>query len=272
MVLYFFLLPLLLLLLLLRALVVAGAAVLRGMGWAMFALVIQRAGLRSAHRIRAVEKNGGGFRMLRRGKLRPLHRRVVVKCGVERLGVHHALHPADARAEDAQHFHAQVKDLTPCGPRICPRALALLLVEIKPIAMPVEMLGPRLDFLAHIHFHILHLFLEPLEMLVAFLCGQVGIAETGDGLISLSVGVLQGMRPRAHAQVGVVVEHPVAAVKMLSPIQREWRIQGLDRDPKKVVVGDWVNAQVPGVSDELRTRGLQPLQLLVFRLTDEIVH
>mmetsp|Transcript_93489 Transcript_93489/g.241612 ORF Transcript_93489/g.241612 Transcript_93489/m.241612 type:complete len:229 (+) Transcript_93489:789-1475(+) len=174
--------------------------------------------------------------------------------------------------KQAQHLDAEVEDLALGRPRVRPRALAPLAVEVEAVVLLIGVLGPLRDLAMHVRLHLLHLHLQLVQLASPLLWGEVGVAEVDNGLVRLPVGVLQRVRPRAHTGGGVVIEDAVVAVKVLGPVRRQGGLQGLDGDPQKVVVSHRVNAEVSRVGDQLRTGRLQALPLLVLRLADEVVY
>mmetsp|Transcript_27860 Transcript_27860/g.83059 ORF Transcript_27860/g.83059 Transcript_27860/m.83059 type:complete len:330 (+) Transcript_27860:908-1897(+) len=124
-------------------------------------------------------------------------------------------------AQETQHLDAQVEDLALGGPRVRPRALALLTVEVEAVVLLVRVLGPLGDLPVNVLLHLLHLQLQVLQLPAPLLGVHVGVAEVDDGLVGLPIDVLQGVRPRADAGGGVVVEDAVVAVEVLGPVGRQ---------------------------------------------------
>mmetsp|Transcript_6511 Transcript_6511/g.18253 ORF Transcript_6511/g.18253 Transcript_6511/m.18253 type:complete len:243 (+) Transcript_6511:839-1567(+) len=176
------------------------------------------------------------------------------------------------RRQQPKHLHTKVQHLALGWPWVRPGTLSLLPVEIEQVPLLICVLSPLRDFTVHVVFHLLHFHLQLVNLLVSFLRRHIRVSKIHNLFVRVAEDVFQWVGPGTHALSCVVVEDPIVAVEVLSPVARQGRLQSLHRNPKQVMIGDRVNAQIPRVGNQLWPRRFQTLPLLIFGLTDEVVY
>mmetsp|Transcript_58068 Transcript_58068/g.168511 ORF Transcript_58068/g.168511 Transcript_58068/m.168511 type:complete len:394 (+) Transcript_58068:179-1360(+) len=208
----------------------------------------------------------------------PAHGIVPHPVQASQVGPHDVIHAAAGHrltarlAEDSDGLHLQVQIVALRRPRVRPHTALVLAVEVELLPLLVHVLSPGLELPVGLPLGVLALPAQSLQLSELVLLRHVAVSEAHDPLVRIPVELLQGVRPRARVRLNVVVEHAVGAVMVLRPLGWQRSVEALLGDPHQVAVRDRIDAQIPGIGDELRLRGLQALFPLALRSRHELVH